>query len=157
MLFLLANFCGPSVLLKAPTRDTAWVACCDCVVAYLWLSRIHADEADNFLHIRVSISWQAGWYGMSFAASITSMPPDGHPSSLLQLSWARRRSRPEAGVLKKFSLAGLAKLRRLRYFIADKGLVWSQPAIMDSECTIGRCTQPTNSQLVHRAWWNTLG
>ncbi len=41
----------------------------------------------------------------------------------------------EAGVLKKFSLA-------------DKGLVWPQPAIVDSESTIGQCTKPAHSLLI---------
>jgi hypothetical protein len=40
-------------------------------------------------------------------------------------------SRTEAGVLQKLSLAGIAKLR----------FVWPQPTIMDSELTIGWCTQ----------------
>jgi hypothetical protein len=31
---------------------------------------------------------------------------------------------------------------------ADKGLIWPQPAILDSDFTIGRCTQPANSQLI---------
>jgi hypothetical protein len=41
----------------------------------------------------------------------------------------------EAGVLKNLSLAGLAKLSRQRFG-------WPQPALVDSESTIGRCTQP---------------
>ena len=52
----------------------------------------------------------------------------------------------EAGVLKKLSLAGLAKLSRLRH--SGLRLVWPQPAIVYSEFTIGQCTQPANSQLI---------
>jgi hypothetical protein len=54
---------------------------------------------------------------------------------------------PEAGVLKKLSLAGLAKLSRLRCTCNLLSLVWPQPAIMDSETTVGRCTKQANSQL----------
>jgi len=43
----------------------------------------------------------------------------------------------EAGVLRKLSLAGLA--------------------IVDSESTIGRCTQPANSQLIPKSKMKYLG
>ncbi len=55
----------------------------------------------------------------------------------------------EAGVLKKLSLAG--------YGIAVSGLVWPQPAIIDSETTIGWCTQPANSQLSPQSMTKYLG
>jgi hypothetical protein len=40
-------------------------------------------------------------------------------------------SRTEAGVLKKLSLAGIAKLSRLKY--SWQRFVWPQPTIVDSE------------------------
>ncbi len=48
-------------------------------------------------------------------------------------------SRSEAGVLKKLSIAGIAKLSRLKYRWLK--FVWPQPTIMDSELTIGWCKQ----------------
>ncbi len=48
-------------------------------------------------------------------------------------------SRTEAVVLKKLSLAGIAKLSRLKY--SWLRLVWPQPTFVDSELTIGWCTQ----------------
>ncbi len=45
----------------------------------------------------------------------------------------------EAGVLKKFSLAGIAKLSQLKYSCLR--FVWPLPTIVDSELTIGWCTQ----------------
>jgi hypothetical protein len=62
-----------------------------------------------------------------------------------------------AGVLKKLSLAGLAKLSRLRYSRLRFGLVWPQPAIVDSESTIGRCTKPAKSQLIPQSSMKYLG
>ena len=42
--------------------------------------------------------------------------------------------------------------------IADKGLVWPEPAVVDSESTIGRCsTQPANSQLIPQSSMKYLG
>jgi hypothetical protein len=48
-------------------------------------------------------------------------------------------SHPEAGVLKKLILAGIAKLSRLKYRWLK--FVWPKPIIMDSELTIGWCKQ----------------
>ncbi len=62
---------------------------------------------------------------------------------------------PEAGVLKKLSLASLAKLSRLKY--SWQSLVWPKPAIVDLESTIGRCSHPANPHLIPQAVWNTWG
>ncbi len=50
-----------------------------------------------------------------------------------------KTGRSEAGVLKKLSLAGIAKLSRLKYRWLR--FVWPQTTIMDSELTIGWCKQ----------------
>ncbi len=43
-------------------------------------------------------------------------------------------------------------------FLDDKGLVWPQPAIVDSESTIGGVhTQPANSQLITQSSMKYLG
>ncbi len=55
--------------------------------------------------------------------------------------------RAEAGVLKKLSLAGLAKLSPLRYSWLRFGLVSAGYCGL-GESTIGWCTQPANSQLI---------
>ncbi len=81
----------------------------------------------------------------------TAWPPASHRTPPGRPRRRRRRIRPfqippryikilanqEAGVLKKLSLAGLAKLSRLRYSWLRFGLA-----------QIGQCTQPTNSQLI---------
>ncbi len=66
-----------------------------------------------------------------------------------------RKTITEAGVLKKLSLAGLAKLSRLRYSWLRFGR--PQQAIVDSEPTIGWCTQPANTQLISRNMMKYLG
>jgi hypothetical protein len=57
-------------------------------------------------------------------------------------------SRTEVGVLKKLSLAGIAKLSRLKYRWLR--FVWPEP-------TIGWCTQPANSQLILQSSMKYLG
>jgi hypothetical protein len=64
-------------------------------------------------------------------------------------------SRSDAGVLNKLSLAGVAKLSRLKYRWLR--FVWPQPTIMDSELTIGWCTQPANPQLIPQSSMKHLG
>ncbi len=64
-------------------------------------------------------------------------------------------SRSEGGVLKKLSLAGIAKLSRLKYRWLR--FAWHQPTIMDSELTIGWCTQPANPQLIPQSSMKHLG
>ncbi len=54
----------------------------------------------------------------------------------------------EMGVLKKLSLAGIAKLSRLKYRWLR--FVWPEP-------TIGWCTQPANSQLLLQSSMKYLG
>ncbi len=54
----------------------------------------------------------------------------------------------EVGVLKKLSLAGIAKLSRLKYRLLR--FVWPEP-------TIGWCTQPANSQLILQSSMKHLG
>ncbi len=54
-----------------------------------------------------------------------------------------------AGVLKKLSLTDKG--------LADKGLVWPQPAIVDSESIIGWCKQPANSQLIPQSSMKYMG
>jgi hypothetical protein len=49
----------------------------------------------------------------------------------------------EAGVLKKLSLAGIAKLSRLKY--SRLRVVWPQPIIVESELKIGWCTHAADS------------
>ncbi len=60
-------------------------------------------------------------------------------------TWTSRR---EMGVLKKLSLAGIAKLSRLKYRWLR--FVWPKP-------TIGWCTQPANSQLILQSSMKYLG
>jgi hypothetical protein len=60
---------------------------------------------------------------------------------------------PEAGVLKKLSLAGLAKLSRLMLLLT-KGFVWPQPALVLSESTIGWCWC---TQLIPQSMMKYLG
>jgi hypothetical protein len=62
---------------------------------------------------------------------------------------------PEAGVLKKLSLAGIAKLSRLRFSCLR--FVWPQPAVVDSVSTISRYTQSANSQLIPQSLMKYLG
>jgi hypothetical protein len=57
-------------------------------------------------------------------------------------------SRTEVGVLKKLSVAGIAKLSRLKYRWLR--FVWPEP-------TIGWCTQPVNSQLILQSSMKYLG
>jgi hypothetical protein len=57
------------------------------------------------------------------------------------------RNCPKAGILKELSLAG----------ITDKGLVLPQPAIVDSDSTIGWCTQPASSQLIPQSSMKYVG
>ncbi len=59
---------------------------------------------------------------------------------LFLASWAENT---EVRVLKKLSLAGLVKLSWLRF-------VWPQPTIMDSESTIGRCSNGKTSIVCYR-------
>jgi hypothetical protein len=69
---------------------------------------------------------------------------------LLLFEYSKSRGYPEGRVLKKLSIAGLAKLSRL-------GMVWPQPAIVDSESMIDRCAQPANSQLIPQSMMKYLG
>jgi hypothetical protein len=68
---------------------------------------------------------------------------------ILAASWANFTESPEAVVLKKLGLAGLAKLTKFRFVLSR--LLWTR------ESTLGRCTQPANSQLIPRSMMKYLG
>ncbi len=78
------------------------------------------------------------------------------PDISVKMDTARlETSLKEAGVLKKLSLAGIAKQSQLKYNWLR--FVWPQPTIVDSELTIGLCTQPANSQLIPQSRSETPG
>jgi hypothetical protein len=63
--------------------------------------------------------------------------------------WLLQYQRADEGVLKKLSLACLAKLSRLMYSWLRFGLA--------SESTIGQCAKPANSQLIPQIMMKYLG
>ncbi len=108
-------------------------------------------DTDNFCRFLVcsSISnrrqsWKPLWFRKRSLVSLKGVGPGPtlawpgwkQPDSPVEVDTDRLETgRSEAGVLKKLSLAGIAKLSRLKYRWLS--FVWPQPTIMDSELTIG--------------------